>query len=210
MGLFLLLISIFSVVAQNITEEETVLVPIEEVKAEQEPTLYEDEPAPELIDDEVKKIPKEVDDAVGSLPDEGEDNETPEEGVIVDIPEPNSIILLFSMLSRGVSLVKAGINKARGIVGWIITRDYVSVAKNIAKFILRLSIWLKLLLIFFGFIFLLVLWSYFFRDTRTNNLRRARKLHRRGECAHNKGREEKADECYAKAAEYREKAQDQW
>lgn len=179
--LFILIISLFNVFAEEALDEESVLVPIEEVASD------------ELLDDKVESIPAEVDETVEELPEEELE------------AEPR-----ISLFARGKSLAGAGIRKARGLAGWFITRDYVSVAKNKVKYLLGLSIWAKLLLIFFALIFVLVAWSYFFKDTRANNLRRARRLHLRGERAHNNNNEERAELCYARAAEYREKAQDQW
>lgn len=213
--LFILIISLFNVFAEEALDEESVLVPIEEVASD------------ELLDDKVESIPAEVDETVEELPEEELEIElisVPEEEedlpvnevevieeVVEELPEEEiEVEPRPSLFARGKSLAGAGIRKARGVAGWFITRDYVSVAKNKVKYLLGLSIWVKLLLIFFALIFVLVAWSYFFKDTRANNLRRARRLHRRGERAHNNNNEERAELCYARAAEYREKAQDQW
>ena len=43
-----------------------------------------------------------------------------------------------------------------------------------------------------------------------NNMRKARKLHKKGMHEHEKGNEETAEYYYRRARELREKAQDQW
>lgn len=212
-SLFILIISLFSVFGEETTDEEPILVPIEELEAEQE------------LLDEVEEIPEEVDETVEDIPEEpkedlevelisAKEEETAEEvEEAEELPEEETEPKP-SLISRGTakarSLAGAGINKARGIAGWFITRDYVSAAKNFGRFLIGLKLWIKILMIFIGLISLLIIWSYFFKDTRANNLRRARKLHRKGELAHNRRKEDKAEKLYARAAEYREKAQDQW
>ncbi len=209
-GLFILIISFFSVFGEDTTDAEPVLVPIEEV-ADSEPTLLEEdvEEIPEEVDETLEEIQEAMPEDMEEQP-EVELISAPEE----EVEEAEEVEKGPGLISRGVTWgrARAGacITRARGIAGWFITRDYVSAAKNFVISLLGLKLWLKILIIFFVLIFLLIIWSYFFKDTRANNLRRARRLHQKGERAHNNDKEEKAELLYARAAEYREKAQDQW
>jgi hypothetical protein len=108
------------------------------------------------------------------------------------------------------NILTAGYSKARSAGSWIITRDYLSFAKNTASKFWALNIWLRLLAIFATVILIFIIWNNLIRDTRANNLRRARIHHLKGERAHQKGDEKKAAKHYEKARQYREKAQEQW
>jgi hypothetical protein len=108
------------------------------------------------------------------------------------------------------NIITTGYSQARSAGNWLITRDYISLAKNTATKFWALNIWLRLLVILAAIILILVVWNNLIRDTRANNLRRARSHHLKGERAHQMGDEKKAAMHYAKARQYREKAQEQW
>jgi hypothetical protein len=99
---------------------------------------------------------------------------------------------------------------ARSAAGWVITRDYLSTASNAGRRLLGLSLSMKILIVLAILIIIFLIWNYNFRNTRANNMKKARKHHLNGEEAHQRGDEEKAREHYEKAREYREKGQDQW
>jgi hypothetical protein len=108
------------------------------------------------------------------------------------------------------NILSAGYSQIRSAGSWIITRDYLSFAKNTAVKFWSLNIWIRLIVILAVIIFLFVIWNNLIRDTRANNLRRARSHHLKGERAHQRGDEKKAAKHYDKARQYREKAQEQW
>lgn len=172
-GLVLLLISIYSAIAQQ--DNETIVVPLEEVVGN-----TTDEPKTELISEE-----------------------EPEPELITESPQPR-------IVDRVINFGKDCFSKVKNALVWVFTRDYPAVAHNALRFILSLHILIKILLIIIALLIILIIWAYYFRDTRGNNLRKARKHHKKGEAAHKKGDEEEAEYHYQKAAEYREKAQEQW
>jgi hypothetical protein len=101
-------------------------------------------------------------------------------------------------------------DKAKAAIIWVGSRDYLSAAKNLAQSVLHASIWVKLLLIAALLIILLIIWNNLIKDSRANNLRRARRHHLLGEKAHAKGNEKSATKHYEKAEKLRQKAQEQW
>jgi hypothetical protein len=110
----------------------------------------------------------------------------------------------FCYSARGL-IYNAG-TRIKGIVVWALTRDYGSAARNLTKRILGLSIGIKLLLLFIVIVLLIILWNYFLRDSKANNIRRARNHHRMGEEAHRRGEEDAANDHYELSKYYREKA----
>jgi hypothetical protein len=108
------------------------------------------------------------------------------------------------------NILTAGYSQIRSAGSWVLTRDYLSFGKNTAVKFWSLNIWIRLIVILTVIIFLFVIWNRFIRDTRANNLRRARSHHLKGERAHQRGDEKKAAMHYEKARQYREKAQEQW
>lgn len=94
--------------------------------------------------------------------------------------------------------------------GWLITRDYGSALKNAGRWVLGLSPGIKIVIAIVILIILLIIWNYTLRNTKSNNMRWARRHHLKGEKAHREGDEETAKMHYERAREYREKAQDQW
>jgi hypothetical protein len=100
--------------------------------------------------------------------------------------------------------------KARSLGGWVLTRDYRSAASNAWHWLLGLSLAVKIIAALAILLIIFLVWNYNFRNTRANNMKKARLHHLKGEEAHLKGDEEKAQEYYEKAREYRERAQDQW
>jgi hypothetical protein len=99
---------------------------------------------------------------------------------------------------------------AKSAAVWIINRDYKSAAINAGKWLLSLSLGIKILIVLAILIIIFLVWNYNFRNTRANNMKKARAHHLKGEEAHKNGDEETAREHYEKAREYRERAQDQW
>ena len=215
-GLIILLITLYSALAR---ENDTILVPLGDLSNEtqevveniSEETVQEVSGEPEVVE-ELEEIPKEVEEVVEKLPGEAEEEPKPE--LYEEEPEPELIVAppeqKPGIITRFVNLGRAGVNKVMNLVGWVRTRDYISVAKNMFRFVLGLRLWIKILLIIIALIILLIIWAYYFRDTRGSNLRKARKHHKKGEAAHKRGDEESAEFHYAMAAEYREKAQEQW
>jgi hypothetical protein len=108
------------------------------------------------------------------------------------------------------NILTAGYSQLKSAGSWVLTRDYLSFGKNTAVKFWSLNIWIRLIVILAAIIFLFVIWNRFIRDTRANNLRRARSHHLKGERAHQRGDEKKAAMHYEKARQYREKAQEQW
>ena len=127
-----------------------------------------------------------------------ESEQEPEEGLIIAPPEQKPSIFV-----RFINLSKAGFSKIKYVGWWVLTRNYLAFAKNTIRFVLALNIWIKILLIIIALIIILIIWTYYFRDTKANNLRKARKHHKKGEAAHGRGDEEDAEYHYTKAAEYR-------
>lgn len=222
----LLLISLYGALAQD---NDTILVPLEETaetSPEEEPVLIlvepEDEPEPELIlvepeEPEAEEAPEEV--VAEPFPEEVEEILEEVEEVIEVLPEEPELIEEVpeepaekgpSILSRVFNLAKSGVNRARAVGGWVITRDYVSAAKNAVRFVLGLRTIYKILIVIIIIILLIIFWAFYLRDTKSNNLRKARRHHKKGEVAHLKGDEEDAEYHYERAAQFREKAQDQW
>jgi hypothetical protein len=108
------------------------------------------------------------------------------------------------------NILTAAYGKALSVGRWIIGRDYMSAAMNAWHWLLGLSLAIKIIIVLAILIIIFLVWNYNFRNTRANNMKKARKHHLKGEEAHRKGDEEKAREHYEKAREYRERAQDQW
>jgi hypothetical protein len=119
-------------------------------------------------------------------------------------PEAKPLSFNFSgRVSLDLSFIKAELF-------WLKTRDYMSAGRNLFKWIMSLSLAAKIAAAVLFLILLAVIWNYTIRNSRANNLRRARKHHLQGEKAHRNGREEKAKYHYERARHYREKAQEQW
>lgn len=93
---------------------------------------------------------------------------------------------------------------------WLKTRDYASLGRNIFKWIAGLSLAIKIIAVVLFLVLLIIIWNYALRNSRANNLRRARRHHLLGEQAHKRGDENKAKYHYERASHYREKAQEQW
>jgi len=93
---------------------------------------------------------------------------------------------------------------------WLKTRDYMSVVRNLFKWLMALSLAVKITAAVLFLILLALIWNYTLRNSRANNLRRARRHHLLGERAHEGGNEKKAGYHYERARHYREKAQEQW
>ncbi len=187
-GLILFLITLYSTIAQE--ENKTILVPLGELANETKEGL------PGESEEVVEEIPGEVKEIV-------EEGQESEEELVITPPQPG---IFTKIVNFGIS----AFYKVKYIGWWFLTRDYISFAKNILRFVLGLRLWMKIILIIIAIIIMLIIWAYFFRNTRNNNLRRARTHHRKGEAAHAIGDEEAAEYNYTKAAEYREKAQNQW
>ena len=188
-GLFLLLISLYYVLAKE--ENKTILVPLGE--------------ASNQTKEELEKIPKEVEETVKEIQEEPEEiTENLSEEQIIAPPEQKP-----GILTGFLNLGKAGFYKLKYAGWWVLTRNYLAVAKNTIRFVLGLNLLIKIILIIMALIIILIIWAYYFRDTRSNNLRKARAHHKKGEAAHKRGDEESAEFHYQKAAEYREKAQEQ-
>jgi len=99
------------------------------------------------------------------------------------------------------------------VIGWfsfVASRNYLSAAKNLASNVLGLKLWIKIAISVAIVIIALIVWASLFKDSKRNNMRRARKLHKKAKKAHDKGDEDKATALYQRSAEYREKAQEQW
>lgn len=218
----LLLISLHGALAQ---EDDTILIPIEDATAQPgeeplpeepeevipdseivEPVLIAEPPEEPVQISEIEEIPEEVAEIVEELPEE-EQVEVVAEPELISIPPPE---FKPSIFSKALDLAKAGFSRVKYVGWWFLTRDYVSFGKNVVSFALGLSIWIKIILVIIALVLLLIFWAYNFRDTRANNLRKARKHHKKGEVAHNKGEEEDAEYHYERAAEHRGKAQEQW
>ncbi|MFH1399651.1 MAG: hypothetical protein ABIG95_06080, partial [Candidatus Woesearchaeota archaeon] len=95
-------------------------------------------------------------------------------------------------------------------VWWLATRNYIAAGANTFNKVMALAVWQKILIILALAIVLFILWNRYFRDTRANNMRKARRHHALGEKYHKKGNIEKAEHHYELAQQYREKAQEQW
>jgi hypothetical protein len=108
------------------------------------------------------------------------------------------------------NIITSAYGRAKSLGSWIITRDYRSAASNAWRWLLSLSLGLKIIIVLAILLVIFLIWNYNFRDTRVNNMKKARIHHLRGEEAHRRGDEEKAREHYEKARGYREKGQDQW
>jgi hypothetical protein len=115
-----------------------------------------------------------------------------------------------STATPGASVVSSTISRIIGIPNWFITRDYGALAMNTLSWVMGWSIIIKIVIVLIIIIGLLLIWNYYFRDTRSNNLRRARTHHLNGERAHERGDEEAALMHYEEAARFRDKAQEQW
>jgi hypothetical protein len=111
-------------------------------------------------------------------------------------PKPNLIVMALASI--------------RSKVTFVLSRDYPSACRNLFKWFLNLNILVKAVAIIIFLVLLVILWNYTFRNSRANNLRRARKHHLMGEKAHKNEDEDRAKYHYNKAQEYREKAQEQW
>jgi len=108
------------------------------------------------------------------------------------------------------NIITSAYGKAKSLGGWVITRNYVSVASNAWRWLLGLSLAVKIVIVLAILLVIFLIWNYNFRNTRANNMKKARSHHLKAEEAHLRGDEEKAREHYEKAREYREKGQDQW
>lgn len=108
------------------------------------------------------------------------------------------------------NILTAAYGKVVSFGGWIVSRDYGSVASNAWRWLTGLSLGIKIVIVLVILFILFLIWNNNFRNTRVNNLKKARAHHLKGEEAHRNGDEEKAREHYEKAREYRERAQDQW
>jgi hypothetical protein len=108
------------------------------------------------------------------------------------------------------NILTTGWGSVKSAAGWVIARDYLSAASNAGKWLIGLSLGMKILIVLAILLIIFLIWNYNFRNTRANNMKKARKHHLKGEEAHLRGDEEKAREHYEKAREYREKGQDQW
>ena len=73
---------------------------------------------------------------------------------------------------------------------WLKTRDYMSVGRNLFKWLMSLSLAVKITSAVILLILLVVIWNYTIRNSRANNLRKARRHHLLGERAHERGNEE--------------------
>lgn len=178
------------------------LIDIEPADVDVEPVdIVEDTPEIVLID-----IPEEIPDQ----PPEEDDSEV--EPTLISEPSKNEDVLpassnIFTKTKIGLA---SAVSVISGKVKWVLSRDYISAAKNSVYYVLGLSLWVKLVLVFIALVAALFVWAFYFRDTKSNNLRKARRLHRLGEQAHLENDEEQAELYYKKAAEYRELAQEQW
>ena len=108
------------------------------------------------------------------------------------------------------NIITSGLGRIKVGAVYALSRDYGSAARNGYYMFKGWSVTAKIFLVLAILIILFLLWNYFIRDTRANNLRRARAHHEKGEKAHQEGDEEKAQKQYEKARKYREKAQEQW
>ena len=114
---------------------------------------------------------------------------------------------LSAQLSGAISL---GLSFVKARLFWLKTRDYMSSGRNLFKWLMALSLAAKIAAAVLFLILLAVIWNYTIRNSRANNLRRARRHHMQGESAHERGNEEKARYHYERARHYRERAQEQW
>ncbi|MBS1266786.1 MAG: hypothetical protein MAG795_00755 [Candidatus Woesearchaeota archaeon] len=112
--------------------------------------------------------------------------------------------------NTGITLMNQVKSTIIGFFSYIATRDYISTAKNFGRFLLGLNLWVKIAISIVILIIALIIWNLYFKDCRRNNMRKARKLHKKAKKSHDKGDEGRADILYQRAAEYREKAQEQW
>lgn len=133
---------------------------------------------------------------------------TEEEVVVVGTDTPESTECGTCTTQNNI-FTQAG-SRLKAFGGWLITRDYKAVILNAWNWLAGLGIGLKIVIALVFLIFLLIIWNYNFRNTRANNLKKARRYHLKGEKAHRQGDDEMAKEHYERAREYREKAQDQW
>jgi len=108
------------------------------------------------------------------------------------------------------NILTAAYGKALSLGKMIISRDYRSAAINAWRWLVSLSLGVKIAIVLAILIMIFLVWNYNFRNTRANNMKKARVHHLKGEEAHRKGDDGKAREHYEKAREYRERAQDQW
>jgi len=134
---------------------------------------------------------------------QNETNQTKPEAVVVEAKPAAVAGPILLLVQRAISAIKPRVD-------WIITRDYLSAGRNLFKWFWGLSLAIKIIALLLFLILLVVVWNYTLRNSRVNNLRRARKHHLKGEKAHMKGDEEKARYHYEKAQKYRERAQEQW
>ncbi len=100
--------------------------------------------------------------------------------------------------------------KAKSAGRWLVTRDYPSAASNAWHWLIGLGLAVKIIIVLVILIIIFIVWNRNFRNTRANNMKKARAHHLKGEEAHERGDDEEAREHYEKAREYRERAQDQW
>ena len=131
-----------------------------------------------------------------------------EENISTEIEEPPA--RKPGLWSRIVFIGRTVIYYIRYTIWWVLTRNYPAAARNTITKILALALWQKIILSIFLLVILLIIWNRYFRDTRSNNMRKAAYHHKQGEKHHHRGNQERADYHYQKAREYREKAQEQW
>ncbi|MBW2970537.1 hypothetical protein KY320_00080 [Candidatus Woesearchaeota archaeon] len=228
-SLLVLLLLVSSVYAQEETGPKITLVDIEDVVEGEEAgaeaeIVAEEVPVEEIQEEnileeeeyiEIEEIPSEEVEEI--IEEEEEETEEAEPVVVLEeeeeeyeeaAPEQPSILVRGFRFARG--LVGSAVGKIFAGARWVVTRDYLSVIKNLGIRALGWPIWLKILIIIVILIALLIIWNVYFKDSRTNNFRRARRMHRKGEREHMKGNDEAARIYYDLAADYREKAQDQW
>lgn len=186
----------------------------EPIEIVDEVTAEEDEPQVIVISEPVEAGTETA--AEEETPEVGQE-ESPEVAATEDAggeTEEGEVEKKPSIFVRGFRFAR---NIAGGIFGrivgagrWVVTRDYISAAKNTFVRVWGLPIWVKIILGIVLLIAILIVWNVFFKDSRANNFRRARRLHKKGEIEHLHGNDEAAAYYYEQAAEYREKAQDQW